>query len=58
MSSEYINELYRELLSNTPQTVTIVIPKDIGTRQIKQVVTKRGVVISDWEINYFSDMNV
>ena len=58
MSNQYINELYRELLSNTPQTVTIAIPEDMGTGQIKQVVTKRGAVISDWEMNYFSDMNV
>ncbi len=58
MSSQYINNLYRELLSNTPQTVTIAIPENMGTGQIRQVVTKRGAVISDWKMNYFSDMNV
>lgn len=58
MSSQYINELYREMLSNTPQTVEITIPENMGTGYIKQVVTKRGVAISDWEMNYRSDMNV
>lgn len=58
MSSRYINELYKNLLSNSPQSVTIEIPDNMGTGQIKQVVTKRGVVISDWEMNYYYDMNV
>lgn len=58
MSNQYINKLYRELLSNMPKTITVTIPEDIGTGQIKQVVTKHGVVISDWNMNYFSDMDV
>ena len=44
MTSEYMNTLYRDLLSNSPQTVTIPIPSDMGTGQIAQVVTKRRVV--------------
>ena len=28
MTSEYMNNLYRDLLSNSPQTVTIPIPSD------------------------------
>ena len=40
MTSEYMNNLYRDLLSNSPQTVTIPIPSDMGTGQIAQVVTK------------------
>ena len=58
MTSEYMNNLYRDLLSNSPQTVTIPIPSDMGTGQIAQVVTKQGAVVSDWKMNYFSDMNV
>ena len=58
MTSEYMNNLYRDLLSNSPQTVTIQIPSDMGTGQIAQVVTKQGAVVSDWKMNYFSDMNV
>jgi hypothetical protein len=30
----------------------------MGTGQILQVVTKQGAVVSDWKMNYFSDMNV
>ena len=36
MTSEYMNNLYRDLLSNSPQTVTIPIPSDMGTGQIAQ----------------------
>lgn len=58
MTNQYLNNLYRDLLSNSPQTVTIDIPADMGTGQISQVVTKQGAVVSDWKMNYFSDMNV
>lgn len=46
------------MLSASPQTVTIDIPADMGTGQISQVVTKQGAVVSDWRMNYFSDVNV
>ncbi len=58
MTSQYINNLYRDLLSNSPQTVNISIPEEMGTGQIVQVVTKQGAVVSDWKMNYFSDLNV
>ena len=57
MTNQYMNNLYRDLLSNSPQTITIDIPADMGTGQILQVVTKQGAVVSDWKMNYFSDMN-
>ena len=40
-----MSKLYHDLLSNSPQTVTIDIPIDIGTGQISQVVTKQGAVV-------------
>ena len=58
MTNQYMNNLYRDLLSNSPQTVTIDIPTDMGTGQISQIVTKQGAVVSDWKMNYYSDMNV
>lgn len=58
MTNQYMTKLYHDLLSNSPQTVTIDIPADMGTGQISQVVTKQGAVVSDWKMNYFSDMNV
>ena len=30
----------------------------MGIGQIAQVVTKQGAVVSDWKMNYFSDLNV
>ena len=58
MINHYLNGLYAELLSNSPQTVTIDIPADMGTGKISQVVTKQGAVLSDWHMNYYSDTNV
>lgn len=58
MTNQYMNNLYKDLLSNSPQTVTIDIPSDMGTGTISQVVTKQGAVVSDWQMNYFTDMNV
>lgn len=53
-----LNNLYIEMLSNSPKTVMINIPEDMGKGKISQVVTKQGAVFSDWEMNYYSDMNV
>ena len=39
MTNQYMTKLYHDLLSNSPQTVTIDIPADMGTGQISQVVT-------------------
>ena len=58
MTNQYMNDLYRNLLSNSPKTVTIDIPANMGTGRISQMVTKQGAVVSDWKMNYFSDMNV
>lgn len=58
MTNQYMSDLYRDLLSNSPRTVTIDIPADMGTGRIAQVVTKQGAVVSDWKMNYFSDTNV
>ena len=46
MTNQYMTKLYHDLLSNSPQTVTIDIPADMGTGQISQVVTKQGAVVS------------
>lgn len=46
MTSQYLNHLYSDLLSNSPQTVTIDIPASMGTGQISQIVTKQGTVVS------------
>lgn len=58
MINQYMNNLYRDLFSNSPQKVTMDVPSDMGTGTIAQVVTKQGVVFSDWQMNYFSDIHV
>lgn len=57
-TSRKLNNLYIDMLSDSPKTVTIHIPKDMGKGKISQVVTRQGAVFSDWEMNYYSDMNV
>lgn len=39
MTSEYMNNLYRDLLSNSPQTVTIPIPSDAAFTIILLIMT-------------------
>ena len=54
----YLNQLYNDLLSNSPQTIALDIPNELGSGRITQTKIKHGVVLSDWELNYRSDMNV
>lgn len=56
--SKNMSMLYRDLFANSPQTITMEIPADMGMGKISQVVTKQGAVFSDWQMNYRSDMNV
>lgn len=55
---QLLTELYRDLLLNTPKTVSMDIPSNLGTGCISQTTTKQGIILSDWEMNYRSDMNV
>ena len=54
----YLNQLYNDLLSNSPQTIALDIPNELGSGRITQTKIKHGVILSDWELNYRSDMNV
>lgn len=53
-----LNELYYDLITNFPQTFTMDMPSDIGKGRISQTATKRGIILSEWQMNYFSDVNV
>lgn len=44
MTNQYMTKLYHDLLSNSPQTVTIDIPADMGTGQISQVVQSKELL--------------
>ena len=56
--SFYLGKLYHDLITNSPQTVTMSIPAELGNGQITQTTIKHGVIFSDWQMNYRSDMNV
>lgn len=56
--SFFLDQLYNDLMTNSPQTVTMSIPADLGYGQISQTTIKHGVILSDWQMNYRSDMNV
>ena len=57
-SSLYLTNLYNDLITNTPQTITMDIPSEVGQGQISQTKIKHGVILSDWKMCYQSDMNV
>ena len=56
--SFYLGKLYHDLITNSPQIVTMSIPAELGNGQITQTTIKHGVIFSDWQMNYRSDMNV
>lgn len=57
MTNQYMNTLYQDLFSNSPQSVVMELPPEMGSGTISQVVTKQNVVFSSWEMTYFEAMN-
>ena len=53
---KYFNNLYKEMLQNTPQTTTVKIPSNYGEGTVSQTTTKHGIIISDWQLKYHSDV--
>ena len=53
---DYFNNLYKEMLLNTPQTTKVKIPENYGEGVISQTTTKHGIIISDWQLKYHSDI--
>ena len=47
----YLNQLYNDLIFNSPQTIALDIPNELGSGRITQTKIKHGVVLSDWELN-------
>ena len=56
--SQYLGKLYNDLIANSPQTILMDIPSDIGRGRIAQTKIKHGVILSDWKMCYQADMNV
>lgn len=44
------------MLLNTPQTTKVKIPENYGEGVISQTTTKHGIIISDWQLKYHSDI--
>ena len=57
-NNHYLNKLYNDLVTNSPKTISMNIPSDIGQGKIVQTKIKPGIVLSDWQMCYQSDMNV
>lgn len=56
--NQYLGKLYNDLITNSPQTISMDIPSDMGQGRIAQTKIKHGVIFSDWQMCYQSDMNV
>ena len=56
--NHYLGKLYNDLITNSPQTISMDIPSDIGRGRIAQTKIKHGVILSDWKMCYQADMNV
>lgn len=56
--SHYLGKLYNDLIVNSPQKISVEIPSDMGRGRIAQTKIKHGVILSDWQMCYRSDMNV
>lgn len=56
--SHYLGKLYNDLIINSPQTISMDIPSDMGSGRIAQTKIKHGVILSDWQMCYQADMNV
>lgn len=56
--NQYLGKLYNDLITNSPQTISMDIPSDMGQGRIAQTKIKHGIILSDWQMCYQSDMNV
>ena len=53
-----LNRLYSDYFGAAPKSVVMAMPGEIGKGQIAQVITKQGVVLSEWEMKYNTDVSV
>ena len=44
--SHYLGKLYNDLIINSPQTISMDIPSDMGRGRIAQTKIKHGVILS------------
>ena len=46
-SSLYLTNLYNDLITNTPQTITMDIPSEVGQGQISQTKIKLNILAQE-----------
>ena len=49
-NNHYLYKLYNDLVTNSPKTISMNIPSDIGQGKIVQTKIKHGIVLSNWQI--------
>ena len=56
--NQYLNTLYKlyhDITFNTPQTMSMDIPPELGRGRITQTQIKHGIILSDWKMSYQAD---
>ena len=53
-----IYKLYNDLMANSPQTISMELPSELGRGRIAQTQIKHGVILSDWQMCYQSDTDL
>jgi AraC-like DNA-binding protein len=53
-----LNDFYSTIIKNSLHELTIDIPAEYGMGSVSQVANKHGIVMSDWQMWYESDMPV
>lgn len=53
-----VYKLYNALMANSPQTISMELPSELGQGRIAQTQIKHGVILSDWQMCYRSDADL
>jgi AraC-like DNA-binding protein len=51
-----LNDFYAAVTENSFSTRLMDMPSDFGTGNVSQITTKKGIVVSDWQMQFSSDM--
>ncbi|NFA60173.1 AraC family transcriptional regulator [Clostridium sporogenes] len=57
-TNEYLCNMYRQLSQESSHSDMFQISKDIGTGEIRRMKSKQGLIFSNWNMIFDSDMNV
>lgn len=57
-ANEYLCDAFHQLTYHSSEHIQLQFPKDIGTGHIRQMESKQGLAISNWCMNFNSDVEV